>query len=645
MFKNKFAFKVSSAIILPLIIISLIAAPVLVYIVQKEFKASILNTAISQVEASAANTNSYLNTYQNYLQILSKQSFFIENIDDAEQIKNYLRVFPTHNKNINRFVVFDKTGNTVFLESATKVIKTANLSHLPVFKEIIQNGKTNYLSNGLKGPLSGEPIAIAGHAVKDASGTTIGIVAFGMVLEKMDQQTRNISITNSIYNWILDGRDQIIIHPDKSKNLDVNLRKTNSKDILTTSANFASQLKDGVKFFKGEDGQEYISIFSKIPKTPNWVFGATFKKNQLFKPANRAVISYMTIVFVILTIAIGITGFLTFYILRPLLTLLKAMQNIATGDANLTNRIKIKSSSDELGVLSVETNRFIQSINDLIGEVLAEANRVSSSVLAVSKATKSIFNQADQTNKGIFSISTSMREMAKTSEDVSTNTESAAEQVKRANTDTDEGVEQLQNVIKIIENQAKTIETATQDIEILQAEGKQITAVMEVINSIAEQTNLLALNAAIEAARAGDSGRGFAVVADEVRSLALRTHESTAEIQTTISSLNNNIDNAAKAMHQSNSQAEQSVESAFETGNILEKINSSIQKVEDMNVQIASSTQEQTYTAEELSSTLDKIADFSQKTQNDLQQIVNSGEELQNSSQQLKDLMTQFKIS
>ena len=80
-------------------------------------------------------------------------------------------------------------------------------------------------------------------------------------------------------------------------------------------------------------------------------------------------------------------------------------------------------------------------------------------------------------------------------------------------------------------------------IESLSGFTEALSKMASEVSSIASQTNLLSLNAAIQSARAGEAGHGFSVVADEVRKLARSSGEVGKQINNTIVSVNEAIDN------------------------------------------------------------------------------------------------------
>lgn len=80
----------------------------------------------------------------------------------------------------------------------------------------------------------------------------------------------------------------------------------------------------------------------------------------------------------------------------------------------------------------------------------------------------------------------------------------------------------------------------------LAGEAEKVGEIAAMIQDVAGRTNLLALNATIEAARAGEAGRGFAVVAQEVKSLANQTHGAIGSVTDTVTTIKDQMDNAAR---------------------------------------------------------------------------------------------------
>jgi methyl-accepting chemotaxis protein len=80
----------------------------------------------------------------------------------------------------------------------------------------------------------------------------------------------------------------------------------------------------------------------------------------------------------------------------------------------------------------------------------------------------------------------------------------------------------------------------------LAGEAEKVGEIAAMIQDVAGKTNLLALNATIEAARAGEAGRGFAVVAQEVKSLANQTHGAIGSVTETVTTIKDQMDNAAR---------------------------------------------------------------------------------------------------
>lgn len=464
------------------------------------------------------------------------------------------------------------------------------------------------------------------------NGRFFGAMFLDVSLSGLGKILNRVAIMDNGYAFLVSSDGQIISHPEVSYN------GKQMKEFFGRSLNFTSTNFENVDV----GNTTWMTKFTKVDGV-DWYLGVALdeeKAHMVTSDLRNQAFWYGTFALIF-----GIAAMLALIkrLMRPLDDISDAMQDIASGDGDLTQRLST-SGDVEFVTLAQGFNAFAVNLQELIGDCRSLATDISRNATETAAGAGEAASAMHQQLSELEQLATAMNEMSSTALEVSGYAKQAADSASSADDAVQDGANIVNDTSESILQLSQHIEDAVNEVKQLEDSTASIETILSVINGIAEQTNLLALNAAIEAARAGEQGRGFAVVADEVRNLAQRTQESTSEIKNMIDVLQQGSLSVASVMSQSQEEATQCVEKAQSANAALSSISDAINQITEMNLQIASAAKEQSVVAEEVNRNTNNIKDLSQKVVENAQAANASMDEQREVTEKQQGLLNRFTI-
>lgn len=370
----------------------------------------------------------------------------------------------------------------------------------------------------------------------------------------------------------------------------------------------------------------------------------------------------------ILTLIIGYR-FTDNTIIKPILLVTSKLEEIASGDGDLTSEISI-NSNDEIGHLAMNFNKFVSTIRNMVVEIAAS----NEDFTEICGALENVTEEVNQSSEKLSTISGEIA-LGATSQatDVTQTASSLAElgeqidevnqlsglmkknsiHIQKINSDGKESMSSLDLKNKENLEASRQIDEA---VIVLQKKVEQISAITDVIDGITSQTNLLALNASIEAARAGEQGAGFAVVANEVGKLAEESKRSTIEISKIIEEITNQVEytkmqvkNVLTITEEQTVAVEASIEDydniSISLEDIIDRIDTVSSRLEDADgkkTTIVNAVQNVASVSEETAASTQEVAAFTDEFQVSVSEITRNAKVLRHSSDNLSTMISKF---
>lgn len=497
-------------------------------------------------------------------------------------------------------------------------------------KQIITTAYQDAITNALLVTIA-EPVR--------RNGQFIGVVGADVLIDQLINDVINLDAGKNAYAMLIDAQNgTFLAHPNK----DLLLKPVTTLSNKLTMNNIVNAADNGSVEQIERAGEQKLYYFQEVPGT-QWIFAIEMDRKTELAAHTELLRDLIITAIVITLIVVTMVSWLVSFLFRDLGRVSAALEEIASGEGDLTQRLDPRSD-DEVGQLANNFNTFVGNMHAMVSKLGMVSASLSEQAKQTAQHAEERSSRIRQQQDEINMVATAINEMAAATQEIAGNADHTAQNSSEAVSSCVYGGQQVVQTQSSIQNLAQEVQVATGVIQELETHGNSINTILSTIQGIAEQTNLLALNAAIEAARAGEQGRGFAVVADEVRVLSQRTHASTQEIQQMIETLQGTTAKAVGIMGDSRQLAETSVADADSAAVSLTQIQTAVERISDMATQIASAAEEQASVTSEITRNTVGIRDVSNDLADEAHEAAAQAAQLSELSYELEQEIQRFKL-